>query len=101
MPGPAVSAKRVQTGDVRSTTANETGNFIFPLVDSGEYEVTCTAAGFKTEIRCGIVLELNQKARIDFQLQVGQQAAPFSRGEPKKNPRRPGRKSGKQYGRRG
>lgn len=29
------------------------------------------------------------------------QAAPFSRGEPKKNPRRPGRKSGKQYGRRG
>ena len=29
------------------------------------------------------------------------QAAPFSRGEPKRNPRKPGRKSGSQYGRRG
>ena len=29
------------------------------------------------------------------------QAAPFSRGEPARRPRKPGRKSGHQYGRRG
>lgn len=74
VPGATVTAKRVETGDVRTATSNETGNFIFPLVDSGAYEVTCAAAGFKTEIRRNVVLELNQKARIDFQLQVGQQA---------------------------
>src|SRR5688572_12816112 len=74
VPGATVTAKRVETGDVRTTTSNETGNYIFPLVDSGNYEVTCAAAGFKTDIRRNILLELNQKARVDFQLQVGQQA---------------------------
>ncbi len=74
VPGATISARRTQTGDVRTTTSNETGNYIFPLVDSGEYEVTCAAAGFKTEVRRNIPLELNQKARLDFQLQVGQQA---------------------------
>lgn len=74
VPGATVTAKRVATGDVRSTVTNETGNYIFPLVESGEYEVTCAAAGFKTEVRRNVVLELNQKGRIDFQMQVGQQA---------------------------
>ncbi len=78
VPGVTVTAKRVETGDVRTTVSNQTGNYIFPLVDSGEYEVTCTAAGFKTEVRRNISLELNQKARVDFQLQVGQQTETIS-----------------------
>lgn len=74
VPGATITAKRIETGDVRTTSSNETGNYIFPLVDSGTYEVTATATGFKTEIRRNIPLELNQKGRIDFQLQVGTQA---------------------------
>src|SRR5215203_7034724 len=74
IPGATVTATRVDTGDRRTTTSNETGNYIFPLVDSGEYEVSSSLQGFKTEIRRNIVVELNQKARIDFQMQVGQQA---------------------------
>ena len=73
IPGVTVTAKRVATGDVRTTTTNETGNYIFPLFAIGEYEVTCTAAGFKTEVVRGIILQLQQKARIDFQLKVGDQ----------------------------
>jgi hypothetical protein len=73
VPGATITSKRVETGDVRTTTSNETGNYIFPLVDSGTYEVTCSAPGFKTEVRRNIPLELNQKGRVDFQLQVGQQ----------------------------
>lgn len=71
VPGAAVTARRVATGDVRTTVTNETGNYVFPLLDIGEYEVTCSAPGFKTEIRRGLVLQLQQKARIDFQLQIG------------------------------
>lgn len=74
VPGAAITARHVETGDVRTTTTNETGNYIFPLVDSGTYEVSSAAAGFKTEVRRGIPVELQQKARIDFQMQVGQQA---------------------------
>lgn len=71
--GATVTAKRTATGDVRTTTSNETGNYIFPLLNIGEYEITVTAPGFKSEVRTGIVLQLQQKARLDFALQVGQQ----------------------------
>ena len=35
VPGATITATRVETGDRRTTTSNETGNYIFPLVDSG------------------------------------------------------------------
>src|SRR6266481_6125963 len=72
--GATVTAKRPATNDVRTTKTNETGNYIFPLLDIGEYEVGCAAPGFKTEVRSGIELQLQQKARLDFVMQVGQQA---------------------------
>lgn len=74
VPGATITASRIESGDRRTTTSNETGNYIFPLVDSGSYDVTCAAPGFKTEVRRNILLELNQKGRVDFQMQVGQQA---------------------------
>ena len=59
LPNATITAKRMETGDVRTTTSNETGNYIFPLVDSGTYEVSATAAGFKTELRRNIPLTLD------------------------------------------
>lgn len=73
LPGALITARHAATGDTRTARSNETGNYVFPILEVGAYEVTCTAAGFKTEVRRGIVLELQQKARLDFQLQVGQQ----------------------------
>jgi hypothetical protein len=73
IPGAEVTAKKTETGDVRTVTTNETGNYIFPLLDIGTYEVSCTFEGFKTEIRRDIVLQLQDKARVNFQLEVGQQ----------------------------
>ena len=73
LPGANVTARRVATGDIRTTKSNETGNYIFPLLEIGEYEVTCAATGFKTEVRSRITLQLQQKLRIDFQMQVGDQ----------------------------
>ncbi|HYZ85895.1 MAG TPA: TonB-dependent receptor [Bryobacteraceae bacterium] len=72
--GATVTARRVSTGDIRRTLSNETGNYSFPLLDVGEYEVTCTMAGFKTDVVRSVVLQVNQKARLDFSLQLGAQA---------------------------
>ena len=33
VPGAVVTATRVETGDVRSTTSNDTGNYIFSLLE--------------------------------------------------------------------
>src|SRR5262245_24592488 len=73
LPNATVRARRIATGDVRSTQSNETGNYIFPLLEIGAYEVTCSATGFKTEVRSGIELQLQQKLRVDFRMQVGDQ----------------------------
>ena len=74
VPGAVIKVTRIATGDVRTTRSNDTGNYVFPLLDIGEYEVSCSAAGFKTDVRRHIVLQLQDKLRIDFQLTVGQQA---------------------------
>ena len=57
IPGATVTARRTATGDVRTTKTNETGNYIFPLLDVGDYEVTCTARVSKR--RPGLALHWN------------------------------------------
>ena len=36
------------------------------------YSITCTSAGFRTLERTGILLQVDQRARVDFPLSVGQ-----------------------------
>ena len=42
------------------------------MIDIGEYSVSVEASGFKTATRTGLVLQINEKLRSDFTLQVGQ-----------------------------
>ncbi len=71
--GATVKTTRVATGDVRTTITNETGNYIFPVLGIGEYELTCSARGFKTEVLRGLTLQLQDKLRVDFQMSIGEQ----------------------------
>src|SRR5690348_15983792 len=66
-----ITLLQVQTGIKRQLVTSSTGDYNFPLLDPGEYSVSVESAGFKTETRTGIQLELDQKARIDFTLVVG------------------------------
>src|SRR6476659_10050651 len=50
------------TGVKRELVTSNTGDFNFPLLNVGTYDVSVSKQGFKTESRRGIVLELNQKA---------------------------------------
>src|SRR5437879_4611027 len=57
--------------EVRTTTDSE-GRYTFPsLPPGGPYSVSVEAAGFNTEERKGLTLEVNQAARIDFTLRIG------------------------------
>ncbi len=66
-----VTARNVRTGVVTETVTTTTGDYAIPLLDVGEYEVTAEAQGFKPETRGNILLRINEKVRVDFQLQVG------------------------------
>lgn len=69
--GAAVQARRTATGELRTAKTNDAGDYIIPALDIGGYEISAQAAGFQREIKRGIELQTNQKARIDFQLIVG------------------------------
>jgi hypothetical protein len=69
--GASVTARDVNLLTVWPTTTNEEGIFAFPRVPTGTYELRIEAKGFKSLVRPNIVLDLNQRARLDLALQLG------------------------------
>ena len=71
IPGAKVVAHNVQTGLERTVTTGDTATFTLPLLPIGTYDVTAEKEGFKRSIQQGVVLQLDERARVDFQLQIG------------------------------
>ncbi|NWG12482.1 MAG: TonB-dependent receptor [Acidobacteria bacterium] len=71
IPGATVTARDMNRGTVWTTLTNQEGVYAFPRVPAGTYEVRVEAQGFKTVVRPNVILELNQRARLDMQMEVG------------------------------
>jgi hypothetical protein len=69
--GAKVTARHTSRGTEWPTQTNEEGIYAFPRIPVGTYDLTVEAPGFKTATRPGIVLELNQRARVDIALELG------------------------------
>src|SRR5260370_24889050 len=70
--GANLTVRDEQTGFSRAVLSDGEGSFLFPLLPiSARYRLTAEAAGFKTFVRDGIGLQLNQNARIDVLMEVG------------------------------
>ncbi|MEK7408286.1 MAG: TonB-dependent receptor [Acidobacteriota bacterium] len=72
VPGAAVKAVNVLTGETKTASTDPAGNYLFVSLPVGEYRIEVEAAGFMKFIRQGIVLTVNRNARADIALQVGQ-----------------------------
>ncbi len=71
VPGAAVTVTNVLTGEARSAKADAEGNYLFPALPVGRYSMRAEAQGFKTFVSENIILDLNQNARINARLEVG------------------------------
>lgn len=71
VPGASITVLNNATGIKRETESNSTGNYSIPLLQPGTYRITAQKEGFKPVSRSGIVLQVDQVARIDFVLDVG------------------------------
>ncbi len=69
--GASVTAKDQDRGTEWPTKTNEDGIYAFPRIPIGRYELRVEAQGFKTYAQPEIRLEVNQRARIDVQMEVG------------------------------
>jgi hypothetical protein len=71
-PNAAVTATNTDTNVTRSTVTNTAGVYSFPGLIPGRYQVKVVAPGFETVVKNNIELQVQQTARIDFVLTVGQ-----------------------------
>ncbi|MCC7500170.1 MAG: carboxypeptidase regulatory-like domain-containing protein, partial [Bryobacterales bacterium] len=72
MSGVEITVTNTSTGVSRRAVSNESGNYSVPLLQPGPYRITAQASGFKPLSRDGINLVVDQVARIDIQMEVGQ-----------------------------
>ena len=70
--GAKVTLINTRTGVKADTLSTSSGDFTFPLIDIGEYTVSVEQRGFKTASRTGVIVQINEKVRVDFKLEVGQ-----------------------------
>ncbi len=69
--GATVTVTNPQTNFTRQVTTNSAGNYTFPSLLPGLYNVKAEMQGFQAEVRSGVELQVEQVARIEFQLKVG------------------------------
>src|SRR5215831_2887945 len=67
-----VTLSSPDTGFSREVPTDAAGTYIMTLLPPGTYSLTVEAPGFRRLVQSGIVLQVNQRARVDLTLQVGQ-----------------------------
>ena len=75
--GAAITGATVTITDLAKGTSSQyqtdqTGDFNVPFLIPGTYSVAVAKEGFKRAIEPNVILDVDQKARVDFTLEVGQ-----------------------------
>jgi hypothetical protein len=70
--GVKVTATNEATGVGRETQTNDSGDYGFPQVPVGTYTLAFDLTGFKTNVRKGILVDLNQVITLNSVLQIGE-----------------------------
>lgn len=71
VPKASITVTNTDTGVATHFTTNDTGEYVAPALVIGHYNVRAEVANFKTGEQKGIKLDVNDRTRIDFKLEVG------------------------------
>ena len=70
--GAKVSAIDLATNLAHDTVSDKSGVYLLTLLPPGDYSLTVEAAGFRKLVQSGVTLQINQQAKLDLSLEVGQ-----------------------------
>lgn len=73
VPGATITVTNTAQGTAWTSQTNSAGVYNFPRLQAGQYSVKATAQGFATATKPAFDLQMNQVARVDFELKVGAQ----------------------------
>jgi len=71
VPNVAITVLNTDTGVARNLVTNSDGQYNAVDIHIGHYVVKAAVSGFKTEEKKGIILQVGDRTRVDFQLVVG------------------------------
>ncbi|MDX2033509.1 MAG: carboxypeptidase regulatory-like domain-containing protein [Blastocatellia bacterium] len=71
VPDTKVTVTNVGNGFKREAVTNDDGFFTVPLLQPGQYQITLQKSGFKPLVQSGVVLQVEQVARLDYTLETG------------------------------
>ena len=69
--GAKVTTAEMNTGVKREAATNESGNYEFPNLPPGRYEVAVNQQGFKRAVRSNVDVLVNADVRVNLELQPG------------------------------
>jgi hypothetical protein len=72
VPGAAITLTNVSTNAIRSTETTTAGDYTFPSVPPGVYNLKAEHSGFMAATSNNVQVQLQQSVRLDIVLQVGQ-----------------------------
>src|SRR5579884_3144654 len=70
--GTKVTLTNEATGVTQTTQSNKTGDYQFVEVPVGRYSLQVDQQGFKTAVKKGIVVEINQVVTMNMTMQIGE-----------------------------
>ena len=71
LPGVTLTVTHRASGQQRSLTTDNSGEYAVSRLPVGEYAVKAELPNFKTQVREGIVLQVAERVRVDLTLEVG------------------------------
>jgi hypothetical protein len=72
IPEVKITVTNTATETSRDTVTNDLGYYTVPPLPPGSYKIAASKQGFRDREQTGIVLEVDQRATIDFSMKVGQ-----------------------------
>jgi hypothetical protein len=69
--GATITVRDLGTGYTQPVKSTAAGQFLFPSLPVGTYQITVSMAGYTQYVQKGIVLSVDQSATLNVQLQVG------------------------------
>ncbi len=67
-----ITVRNTATGITNQTSTDAAGDYIFPAVKIGTYEVRAEAPGFSAAVAANVNATVNARQRVDLTLQIGQ-----------------------------
>ena len=71
VPGVLVKATSLSTNTSREAKTDDSGSYSIPFLPAGDYSVTAAVQGFQASRVDQVTLQVQQTARVDFSLKVG------------------------------